>query len=68
MHDVAWFEGAGLPSVALVSGEFKAQARYQAQGLGLKDAVQLPPGIAAPTVPSRDVWPDGRLTHTDKED
>jgi len=41
MHDVAWFEGAGLPSVALVSGEFKAQARYQAAGLGLKDAVQL---------------------------
>ena len=41
MHDVAAFEAAGLPSVALLSSEFRAQASYQARGLGLARAVKL---------------------------
>lgn len=39
MHDARWFEAAGRPSVALVSGEFQNQARYQAKIL---DAVNVP--------------------------
>ena len=40
MHDVAAFERAGLPSVALLSAEFAPQARTQARSLGLAEEVQ----------------------------
>lgn len=37
MHDAAHFEAQGIPAVAVVSSEFKAQAAYQARMLGLDE-------------------------------
>mmetsp|Transcript_145033 Transcript_145033/g.404003 ORF Transcript_145033/g.404003 Transcript_145033/m.404003 type:complete len:93 (+) Transcript_145033:531-809(+) len=37
MHDTAHFESCGIPSVAVLSSEFKAQAAYQARMLGLDE-------------------------------
>lgn len=37
MHDAAYFEAQGIPAVAVVSNEFKAQAAYQARMLGLDE-------------------------------
>lgn len=34
MHDACYFEAKGLPCVAVLSNQFKPQARYQAQQLG----------------------------------
>ena len=36
MHDVAFFEGAGLASVAVFSSAFGPQATYNAEALGQK--------------------------------
>lgn len=36
MHDVAYLESNGIPTVACVSAEFKPQLAYQAMMLGLK--------------------------------
>eukprot|EP00051_Salpingoeca_urceolata_P032120 m.14357 g.14357 ORF g.14357 m.14357 type:complete len:95 (+) comp4786_c0_seq1:1606-1890(+) len=41
MHDVAFFESKGLPSVAVLSDAFQPQAAYQAQKLGLQATVRL---------------------------
>lgn len=41
MHDGAFFESKGIPSVALVSDAFKPQAQYQAKALGLEDAPRV---------------------------
>lgn len=41
MHDGAYFESKGLPSVALVSDAFKPQAQYQAKSLGLEKAARV---------------------------
>mmetsp|Transcript_16506 Transcript_16506/g.34892 ORF Transcript_16506/g.34892 Transcript_16506/m.34892 type:complete len:93 (+) Transcript_16506:184-462(+) len=37
MHDAAHFESVGIPSVAVISSEFKPQAAYQARMLGLEE-------------------------------
>lgn len=34
MHDTCYFEANGLPCVAVLSDQFKPQARFQAQQLG----------------------------------
>lgn len=36
MHDVAYLESNGIPTVACVSDEFKPQLAYQASMLGLE--------------------------------
>ena len=36
MHDVAYLESNGIPTVAIVSDEFKPQLAYQASMLGLE--------------------------------
>lgn len=36
MHDVAYLESNGIPTVALVSDQFKPQLAYQASMLGLE--------------------------------
>jgi len=41
MHDGAFFESKGIPSVALVSDAFKPQAQYQAKALGLEEAARV---------------------------
>jgi len=48
MHDVAFFEGQGCPSVALLSSAFLNQAHYQAGGLGLKQVTGLLIPVAHP--------------------
>lgn len=40
-HDVAMFEKRGLPSVALLTTEFKHQAQYQAVKLGLERSARV---------------------------
>ena len=40
-HDGAFFESAGIPSVALVSDAFKPQAQFQASNLGLQDQARV---------------------------
>lgn len=41
MHDIAFFEKAGIPAVALLSDAFKPQAQYQAKSLGLETAARV---------------------------
>lgn len=41
MHDIAYFEKAGIPAVALLSDAFKPQAQYQAKSLGLESAARV---------------------------
>jgi len=41
LHDISFFEKAGLPAVALLSNAFKPQAQYQAKSLGLSDAARV---------------------------
>lgn len=41
MHDIAFFEKAGVPAVALLSDAFKPQAQYQAKSLGLQQAARV---------------------------
>lgn len=41
MHDGAYFEGKGVPSVCCVSDAFKPQAQYQAASLGYGDAARV---------------------------
>jgi len=41
MHDGAFFESKGIPSVALVSDAFKPQAQFQAKALGLENAARV---------------------------
>jgi len=36
MHDAAYLESHGIPTVAVISSAFKPQAAYQADMLGLK--------------------------------
>jgi len=41
LHDIASFEKAKVPAVAILSSQFKPQAEYQAASLGLKDAARV---------------------------
>lgn len=41
MHDVAWAEKSGIPSVAILSDAFVPQSAYQSESLGQKDLARL---------------------------
>ena len=41
MHDVAWAEKNGIPSVAILSDAFVPQSNYNAACLGQKDLARL---------------------------
>jgi len=48
MHDVAYFESRGIPSTAILSTQFQAQAKFQAAGLGLSQVTGLCKYVAHP--------------------